>query len=730
MQLSSDKAEICIIGRCSFQSGIGSMTYAAAEMLSRSFPVSILPTEPELRGHKTIELPNGRVLSVCAEPDRMKVSFFCDVLWNGQHDYNYALAPAQSLKYAWLVWDSDELPARWTWLLNNHFDLVVATSPHLVAVARAAGVETPIATMPIPLDLEPLLAHGLQRPQPDRIRFGSVAAFHMRKGIDILLDAFLGRYQGRADVELLLHSNLAIGDTYEQIRRMVADRDADNVTISLGSLSTQEKDRLIRSIDIFVNCSRGEGYSIGPREALACGRTLVLSDVGGHQDLAGVPGVFLVPADVAFPARFPEIDNVVFGQQRSVRPKPVARALEQALDFVRSGQADATASSRRAYAQNFSFSRLSPYFAALIDPMIPWFRHPRIQPPDVSIPDEFWHAAQDRLGRRADRLTGARRQVCVAYDAGFFSIFNAFMSHLVWQQQEERCHAVLPDWDVDRLVRRLGDAPMMSFCYGQPGDGNIWLKLFEPLYGSTDAEMNDEAFLYRHASEPEDRHNARREPLMTYIHAYRLYQSRDFAAWRRQYHRLFVQHVRLRPVLAAEIDEFSRTHLRRPFMIAAHVRHPSHTVEQPNLAIAHTQAYVTAIREQLSRRGIAPESPDWGIFLATDQERVVRQFRDIFPGRVACHDDVRRTVAAEDAAFEALSAVERNQEGHQLQHLVARSRKNWNWRMAYEVVRDAYAMADCHVLLHVVSNVSTAVAYMNPELEMVFCSAEPAAAAA
>ena len=42
--------------------------------------------------------------------------------------------------------------------------------------------------------------------------------------------------------------------------------------------------------------------------------------------------------------------------------------------------------------------------------------------------------------------------------------------------------------------------------------------------------------------------------------------------------------------------------------------------------------------------------------------------------------------------------------------------------MAREVVRDAWLMAKCDVLLHVVSNVSTAVSYTNPDVEMVFCS--------
>ena len=101
----------------------------------------------------------------------------------------------------------------------------------------------------------------------------------------------------------------------------------------------------------------------------------------------------------------------------------------------------------------------------------------------------------------------------------------------------------------------------------------------------------------------------------------------------------------------------------------------------------------------------------------------MHRFQAEFGDRLACHGDVRRTRAVEDAAFNALSPKEKNQEGYQLQHLVAANRANWSIRMAWEVVRDAYAMARCHTLLHVVSNVSTAVSYMNPEIEMIFCEA-------
>ena len=270
------------------------------------------------------------------------------------------------------------------------------------------------------------------------------------------------------------------------------------------------------------------------------------------------------------------------------------------------------------------------------------------------------------------------------------------------------------------MLAAHGSEPVQSFCYGQPEDGNIWCHLFEPLFGFTSAELNDAGALYDRAVPPRGRHNEWREPNITFVHAYQLYASASFQAWRRHYHAVFQRHIQLRPDLQADIDSFSQRHFDGRFVVAAHVRHPSHTIEQPGAVIAREDAYFRQIEAELARRGMAHQP--WAVFLATDQDRVVDRFKAAFGERVSYMEGVRRTRPAEDLAFDRLSDAEKGREGHQLQHLVAADRRNWSVDMAREVIRDAWLMARANVLLHVVSNVSTAVAYINPEVDMVFCS--------
>jgi glycosyltransferase involved in cell wall biosynthesis len=319
--------EIAIVGRCDFGVGIGIITEAFGELLARQMPICVLPTEPELRSRDEVVFPSGRRIPVCRDPSSIKVSFFVDVLWNGEYDHNFDLVPRNSFKYATVLWDSDRMPDRWTELVNSELDAAIVPSLHLIDVLRNCGVEKPIVYLPLALDLEPMLATPFSSSPKGIVRFGSVAAFHPRKGQRLLLECFAEEFGDRRDVELTLHSNLAFGDHAQELQRTITDLRLGNVKLSHGSLSRTEKNRLLGGFDVYVSASRGEGYSIGPREAMALGKMAVITDVGGHKELSGVPGLIKVAADIAVPGRFPEIDNLVFGHQHQARPEALRRGL-------------------------------------------------------------------------------------------------------------------------------------------------------------------------------------------------------------------------------------------------------------------------------------------------------------------------------------------------------------------------------------------------------------------
>jgi glycosyltransferase involved in cell wall biosynthesis len=721
---ASASAPLCVVGRADFSTGIGAVAWGAAELFSRTMPTCFFDVTERSAKRSSVSLPNGRVIPTCQRADlkSKKVLFYTDVLWNGHHDLNHLLVPpgGDVLRVAHVAWDSDRLPPEWVDILNTRFDAALFLSPHLERVAASSGVRIGIGTLPLGLDLEELLARAYRPVSPSgKIRFGAVSSFHQRKGTLELIEAFARDYGNHPDAELVIHSNLTLDATYDEAVALVAKNRLDNIILSRCPLGSQELLKLFESFDVFALCSRGEGYSIGPRQALALGKPLVLSAVGPHSELLTAPGVFAIQPTGEIPARYPEIDNREFGRQKKFAVGDIQRALRLAFQFCRSEAAERTAADRKAKAACYSFTALQGAYASTVlgrlnaTPAI-------LNSGDAAIrvPVGLTKRAETVLGRFRSRLGHRYKRVVPCRDAGFFSVFNTFFSHLVWDSQDPRCVGVFPDWRVTGLLKRLAGRSPMSFCYGKPEDGNLWLSLFEPLFGASREEMNRNDFLEINSLNPKDECNAVREPLLTYKHADVLYRAPWFQSFRRQYHRHFQEHVRLLPHLQREVDQFCAPFDGR-LMIAVHVKHPSHVIEQANDRIAGMADYENMISAILRQEGISEASNDWGIFLATDRDATVDEFLDRFQERVFVFRDVRRTTRRNDEQFASLSREEQRVEGHMIQHLVAADATAWSTRMGWEVVRDAYAMARCDTLLHVVSNISTAVSYMNPALNLI-----------
>ena len=719
-------AQVCVIGRTRFDTGIGAFSHAACELFSRHAPTCIIPTDRAPGELHDAVLPSGRRIPVCTDVSNVAIFFYADVLFNGAHDFNLSRMPAHGLHIAHFCFDSDQLPNEWVYRLNQHFELAYVPTESQRELAIRSGVRIPVGVLPIGLPIEPLLARAPRR-SGAVLRFGTVTAFHERKELETLVRAFRIAFEGRTDVELTIHSNLAFGDVRDRVVELASETSSPAVHVDHSELSAAEKDSLLASFDVFVNCSRGEGYSIGAREALATGACLVLSDVGVHRDIGEVDGIFLAEATEWVPARYPEIDHRVVGRQRRVTPTTLAAALREAATYAASPAAAETVAARRRCAARSSFTDLSIEYAALIDPdpsmgrlgraaaRSEAARQPAGQPEIVRA---AWHAAP--APRWKDRV------VVQAHDGGFYSVFNVYMSHLAWSLQDDRCHMVLPDWDQRRLFDRGDDLTRESFCYGRLDDGNIWTHLFEPVFGATRAQLDDVEFLYARATLPETHFNERREPMLTYYHAYDLYRSPDFARFRRQYHEAYRRHVHLLPDVQHDIDRFLDTTVGSRCLLAAHVKHPSHVIEQPGALMAAQDAYFGFIDRYLDERGIRHDGDDWRLFLGTDQGAVIDDFHRRYGDHVIAFPDIRRTTATEDQQFSEAVGDNRAQAGFQVQNLVAASPEQWSTDMARDILRDSNAMARAEVLFHVVSNVATAISYMNPHLRMQFVAPDDA----
>jgi glycosyltransferase involved in cell wall biosynthesis len=154
----------------------------------------------------------------------------------------------------------------------------------------------------------------------------TVGALVERKGfhrVIELLPALRRRFPGLS--YLIVGGSSPEGDMSENLRRQVRSLALDDAVHFLGPMRPERLSVPLSAADLFVLPTRNEGWANGLLEAMACGRPVVATDVGGNAEVLCMPSLGRI---------------VPFGD---------ATALQQAIEQALSTTWDATAI--RAYAE-------------------------------------------------------------------------------------------------------------------------------------------------------------------------------------------------------------------------------------------------------------------------------------------------------------------------------------------------------------------------------------------
>jgi len=106
---------------------------------------------------------------------------------------------------------------------------------------------------------------------------------HKRKGIDILIEAFTQVIKKYHDVYLFI---IGPDDGFQnQLQALIKNCGIEHKVVLTGPRYGREKLEALADADIFVMPSRYEAFSRSLREAMAFGKPVIASDVGGLRDL-------------------------------------------------------------------------------------------------------------------------------------------------------------------------------------------------------------------------------------------------------------------------------------------------------------------------------------------------------------------------------------------------------------------------------------------------------------
>ena len=195
----------------------------------------------------------------------------------------------------------------------NLFDEIWVPTKYGRKILENSGINPPIYVMPLGVDIKRYspnagymdLGYGLRK-----FKFLSVFRWSYRKGVDILLRAYMEEFYSNEDVSLLLVSRsietpedkkglTVMLEDFNNIKQCVKkdEDDLPHVALYIKPIAEKDMPKVYSSCNAFALISRGEGYGLGYIEAGSVGLPVIASNCSGHTDFLSKTNSYLVEPD-------------------------------------------------------------------------------------------------------------------------------------------------------------------------------------------------------------------------------------------------------------------------------------------------------------------------------------------------------------------------------------------------------------------------------------------------
>lgn len=204
------------------------------------------------------------------------------------------------LKLSIFFWEETSVPIDTVAQLNSSFDGVIVAAESVKVALINSGCQKPVMVVPIGIDhliasnTEPVQSVVPQEGVPFRFLHIS-SAFH-RKGVDVLLDAFLDAFAGDDSVELYIKTFPNPHNQVAELLQAYAEKHEHpaRVVIDEQPLDDAGMIELYRTAHAAVLPTRGEGFNLPAAEALAMGIPVITTGHSAQIDFCTLSTAHLV----------------------------------------------------------------------------------------------------------------------------------------------------------------------------------------------------------------------------------------------------------------------------------------------------------------------------------------------------------------------------------------------------------------------------------------------------
>jgi hypothetical protein len=267
---------------------------------------------------------------------------------------------------AYSMFESNKIPRMWVKKLNEKFDMVVVPDPYLIDVYKNSGVTIPIFFVPLGVDLDSQLASPIKTKRSKNFLYANFSFGKESKNQLKLVQAFSKVQKIHDDVSLLINSRGAHDETKDKIMEYISNSGVKNIEYAVNSLSHDLYANILKEVDCFVYPSKGEGFSVQPREAMALGIPTIITNNTAQKTICNSDLVECVDSNIEKTAYYQEWDRVIIGNNFDCTVDDLANAMlkvyENYDDYLKQSEA------ARAWAANYQYENLKEKYLNMVKP--------------------------------------------------------------------------------------------------------------------------------------------------------------------------------------------------------------------------------------------------------------------------------------------------------------------------------------------------------------------------
>jgi len=395
---------LTVVGFVKMADGLGRQCPDMIEALHEDFSIGFMP----LRDNDMTDVPESiRTIVEKPNPSFGKVIFLNDTPWKpSKKNRPYGAlrvlatrANKDELRICYTMLESSKIPEEWVDVLNTYFDAVAVPDPFLETVFAESGVTIPVFTLPLGLNLTRYLQAPIKKSQHMPFRFACMGSLTDRKNQAKLAMAFDRAFNKDPKIELYIHARFSDRSYKDHFFETLEALNNSQIKFEESRIDNESYFKLFQSVDLLVNVSKGEGFSIQPREAMALGIPVLLTENTAQISIIKNSPAVAVTSDIKVPAYYSTFKKHI-GDFSDFQVEELAIKLREC--YANYGALLGNSEGNRNYAAQFQYEAVKPLYRNIISPKT-------IKLSQVNrVTAEGLETSSPELLRKYMRLTGAK----------------------------------------------------------------------------------------------------------------------------------------------------------------------------------------------------------------------------------------------------------------------------------------------------------------------------------